>query len=256
MHLTECPVVRECVATVVRQHLAEYPQDVGCVSVWPPCAHFLQGTWESAQLLLILRVNIAVWHTRCTVANGHRFADGGDLIRYMIRACSDPIFHMRTRKQRRPVEPARPPPDAVLYRSDGAARGQGQNGTVMSGAGAVFYGEDASVQGWKCASLGSVSNNIAEYVGAVMVLERIARTLPARSVLQMDSMLVTNQLCGRWHVAASDLVPYFRQANALLNRIRRRGVVIEIVHIYREFNKDADAKANMGADGTNAQHNW
>ena len=83
-----------------------------------------------------------------------------------------------------------------------------------------------------------------------------ARTLPARSVLQMDSMLVTNQLCGRWHVVASDLVPYFRQANALLNRIRRRGVVIEIVHIYREFNKDADAKANMGADGTDAQHNW
>ncbi len=108
---------------------------------------------------------------------------------------------------------------------------------------------------WKCVHLDSVSNNIAEYVGAVMVSERIVRTLPADSVLQMDSMLVTNQLCGQWRIIAPDWVPYFRRASALLNRTRRQGSRISFRHIYREFNRDADAKANLGADGTNAEHN-
>ena len=104
--------------------------------------------------------------------------------------------------------------------------------------------------------LGSVSNNVAEYEGAMLVLEHIERTRPAHSVLQMDSMLVTNQLRDSWRIISPDLVPYFRRANAALTRIRQLWLRIDICHIYREFNKEADAKANLGADGTNAQHNW
>ena len=120
----------------------------------------------------------------------------------------------------------------------------------------MYYGAGGSIEAWISRHLDEATNNVAEYAGALLALERIERTSPAHSVLQMDSMLVTNQLRGCWRVAAPNLVPYFRQANALICRVRQRGLEIDFVHVYREHNKDADAKANQGADGTNAQHNW
>ncbi len=75
-------------------------------------------------------------------------------------------------------------------------------------------------------------------------------------MLQMDSMLVTSQLQGRWRIVAPDLIPYFRQARVLINRIRQRGLQLDFGHVYRELHKDADGKANLGADGANDQHNW
>ena len=256
LHLTECPVVQRCMVAVVRQHLLENPQDATSVAVWAPWAHFLQGQLEPAQILLIMRLNTVVWHVRCVIAMGHHFSGLDELVEHMIRSCSDPIFHKRTQKRRRPLEPPAVPEHAVLYKSDGAARGQGQRGEVKSGAGAVFYGTGASVEAWVCTCLGDMSNNVAEYIGALLVLDRIERTSPSHSVLQMDSMLVVNQLQGCWRIIAPDLIPYFRQANALIGRIRQRGLLIEFAHIYREFNKDADAKANLGADGADTQHNW
>ena len=256
MHIAECPLVQRCVSTFVRQHLEQFPQDNGSVSVWPPCAHFLQGQQSSKQITLVLRVNVAVWHVRCLLANGHSFLNDSDLLAYMVRACSDPIFHRKTSKQRRPIAPPVLPANAVLYRSDGAARGQGQSGGVQSGAGAVFFGPGAEVEAWAARSLDDVTNNVAEYAGVLMVLERIERTRPMHSVLQMDSMLVTKQLQGRWRVIASDIVPHYRQASAAITRIRESGLQIDLVHIYREHNKDADAKANLGADGLNVRHCW
>lgn len=64
------------------------------------------------------------------------------------------------------------------------------------------------------------------------------------------------QLSGRWRVKAPELIGVFRQAYRLLNRIRHRGLRVHIAHIYREYNKEADAKANWGADGLTAQYDW
>ena len=255
-HLVECPVVRQCVAVVVQQHVFEHPGDAANVSIWPPCAHFLQGNLSPQQMLLIMRVNSTIWHVRCAVANGYAFADVDDLLRHLVRLCCDPILHKRTRKLREIVEPQPLPHGAVLYRSDGAARGQGQDGLVKSGAGAVFYCATDSVLAWCCVNLSDVSNNVAEYVGALLVLERVVRMSQQHAVLEMDSMLVTNQLLGKWRVGDTDLVSYFRKASLLLHQIRRQGKQIDIRHVYREFNKDADAKANLGADGITANDNW
>ncbi len=207
-------------------------------------------------MLLVMRVNTVAWHVRCIISRGHKFADMAELLQYMVRACSDPNLHMRVRKQRHVVEPPRLPANAVLYRSDGAARGQGRNGEVRSGAGAVYFGTGAEAEAWTCVSLGDVSNNVAEYTGAIMVLERIVRERHAQSVLQMDSMLVVNQLNGQWRIVADDLRPLFREGMSLLNRIRRPGRLIDIQHVYREFNKDADEKANLGANGVTRRHRW
>ena len=256
LHLTECPVVRECVHAVVQQHAQVNPDDAQSAIPWPPSGHLLQGSLNKTQILLILRINTVVWHARCLVSKGNMFADRDDLIRYMVRACTDPIWHKRVRKERRPVEPPALPVDAILYRSHGAARGQGNSGQVSSGAGAVCYSADMSIQSWMCVNLGSETNNVAEYVGALAVLERVHRMPHEHSVLQLDSMLVGQQLSGRWRVVAEDLKPYFRRASALLGAIRQQGRRIDIQHVYREYNKEADAKANLGADGMTHRCNW
>ncbi len=256
VHLTECGVVKDCISIVVHDHAAANPQDAAVVAQWPPCAHFLQDGLSQIQIMLIVRINCVIWHVRCAIASGRGFADRADLVRHMVRMCAEPMYHTRARKERRAVQPAPIPTNAVLYRSDGAARGQGRAGEIKSGAGAVFYGDGAAVEAWACVNLRDVSNNIAEYVGALMVLERIVRQGHEHSVLQMDSMLVTMQLRGGWRVAADDLVPYFRKASALLKQIRQQDLQVDFVHIYREFNKDADEKANLGADGMRQQFNW
>ena len=58
-------------------------------------------------------------------------------------------------------------------------------------------------------------------------------------------MLVVQKLRGQWRLMTDKLKPYFWHAMAMLQRMRRRGVRIDIVHIYRENSKDADAKANL-----------
>ena len=59
-HLVECPVVRQCVAVVVQQHVSDHPGDAANVSIWPPCAHFLQGYLSPQQMFLIMRANSAI----------------------------------------------------------------------------------------------------------------------------------------------------------------------------------------------------
>lgn len=91
-------------------------------------------------------------------------------------------------KLREIVEPQPLPHGAVLCRSDGAARGQGQDGLVKSGAVAVFSCATGSVSAWCCVSLSDVSNNVSECVGALLVLEPEVRISQQHAVFEMDSM--------------------------------------------------------------------
>jgi ribonuclease HI len=72
----------------------------------------------------------------------------------------------------------------------------------------------------------------------------------------MDSLLVCKQLRGEWQCKADHLKNYFDQCYGLLQRIRLTGIQIDLQHIYREFNKDADHLANLGADGQSSHRNW
>ena len=101
-----------------------------------------------------------------------------------------------------------------------------------------------------------VSNNIAEYIGSLMILQRVVRQDGHHCVLQMDSLLVAVQLNGIWRVLEPDLIPYFRRCRALLRDSRLSGKRIDVVHIYREHNGDADAEANRDADGIHEELNW
>ncbi len=92
--------------------------------------------------------------------------------------------------------------------------------------------------------IGSTTNNVAEYRALIAGLEAAvpyrARTMRVRA----DSMLVIEQVKGRWKVKQAHLVPLHARARALLADYE----VVDLAHVRRELNTDADALVNAALD--------
>ena len=92
--------------------------------------------------------------------------------------------------------------------------------------------------------LGIQTNNVAEYTAVVRALQ-LARDLGAREVrLLLDSMLIVEQLNGRWKVRDAKLAPLNEEARRLLAGFVRWSAV----HVRRAYNSTADALANEAID--------
>ncbi len=93
-------------------------------------------------------------------------------------------------------------------------------------------------------SLGRQTNNVAEYTGLLRALA-LAEELGAEEVsLLLDSLLIVEQLRGRWRVKDAKLAPLHAEASARLARFRRWTVR----HVPRSENRAADALANEALD--------
>jgi probable phosphoglycerate mutase len=85
---------------------------------------------------------------------------------------------------------------------------------------------------------------VAEYTGVVRALD-LARELGAREVdLLLDSMLIVEQLNGRWRVKDVKLRPLHDEAKRLLAGFERWSAR----HVRRAENAAADALANEAID--------
>jgi ribonuclease HI len=92
--------------------------------------------------------------------------------------------------------------------------------------------------------LGRASNNVAEYQALLHAL-RYALHLGARRVkVFSDSELVVRQMAGQYRVKHPDMQDLHRQARELLGHFER----VDITHVRREQNKDADRLANRALD--------
>jgi ribonuclease H / adenosylcobalamin/alpha-ribazole phosphatase len=92
--------------------------------------------------------------------------------------------------------------------------------------------------------LGIQTNNFAEYTAVVLALEK-ALDLGAREVeLVLDSMLIVEQLSGRWKVKHPAIRPLAARAMELLHQFDRWS----LRHERRENNVQADALANLALD--------
>jgi len=92
--------------------------------------------------------------------------------------------------------------------------------------------------------LGIQTNNYAEYMGVILALERVT-AMGAREVqLVLDSMLIVEQLSGRWKVKHPAIRPLAARAHELLAGFERWS----IRHERRESNRAADAMANLALD--------
>lgn len=93
-------------------------------------------------------------------------------------------------------------------------------------------------------SLGSATNNYAEYQALIHAL-KIAQEREAESVeIRMDSELVVKQINGQYKVRNAMLRPLYEEAQQLLSKFS----LTRVVHVRREDNTDADALVNEVLD--------
>ena len=128
----------------------------------------------------------------------------------------------------------------LLLYCDGASRGN----PGPSGAGASLQDDQGTEVAAVYRFLGRVSNNEAEYTGAIIGLEK-ALALGARHVvLHADSQLIVRQLTGEYRVRAAHLRPLHQRAVELLSKFERW----DAEHVPREQNARADALAHQAID--------
>jgi ribonuclease HI len=133
----------------------------------------------------------------------------------------------------------------IVMSTDGGARGNpgpaGAGAYIVDGAGNKL----ASVSAY----LGERTNNWAEYEAIILGLEKL-RTLYGDAltdmtiVVRMDSELIVRQLNGVYKVKNADLKEQYAKVQELLSGLKH----INIVHVRREYNKEADALANEAMD--------
>jgi ribonuclease HI len=94
--------------------------------------------------------------------------------------------------------------------------------------------------------IGVTTNNVAEYRALIAGL-RAAAPFRARCLrVRADSMLMIKQLTGEYRVRQAHLAPLHRQARELMQDYEE----IDLQHVPREQNTDADALVNAALDAT------
>jgi ribonuclease HI len=128
----------------------------------------------------------------------------------------------------------------LVVHVDGGARGN----PGPAAAAAVITTPEGEVLDEASVALGTATNNVAEYRGLLLGLER-ARALGATEVdVVNDSELVAHQVNGRYRVKHPDMVPLHRAAQEALRGFERWSVR----PVPRAENAHADALVNRELD--------
>jgi ribonuclease HI len=128
----------------------------------------------------------------------------------------------------------------VVVHVDGGARGN----PGPAAAGAVVSTPEGDVLDEAAEAIGVATNNVAEYRGLLLGLQR-ARELGASEVeVVNDSELVAKQVNGVYKVKHPDMRPLHRQAMQALGDFRRW----KVRSVPRAQNADADALVNQALD--------
>ncbi len=127
----------------------------------------------------------------------------------------------------------------VVIFADGGSRGN----PGPAGCGAVLIRDGETVSSVSH-FIGVATNNVAEYTGLVLALERALALGYSAVDVKMDSELVVKQMKGQYRVKNEGLIPLFNKARALASRFQS----FSIGHVRREHNKDADRLANQAMD--------
>ncbi len=129
----------------------------------------------------------------------------------------------------------------VVVHVDGGSRGN----PGPAAAAAVVTSPGGDVLDEAAVTIGRATNNVAEYRGLLLGLER-ARALGATEVdVVNDSELIAHQVNGRYRVKHADMKPLHAEALAALRGFERWS----LRPVRREQNADADALVNQALDG-------
>jgi len=135
--------------------------------------------------------------------------------------------------------------DEIVLYCDGGSRGNPGPAAI----GAVVF--DATVDPPQVLAsvserIGITTNNVAEYKALIAGLEAVAHVHARVIHVRADSMLVINQLRGRWKVKHENMRPLYAQARSLLAAYD----VVDLQHVPRAENAEADALVNAELDAS------
>ena len=130
----------------------------------------------------------------------------------------------------------------LVVEADGGSRGN----PGPAGYGAVVRDADSGeVLAERSKSLGTTTNNVAEYSGLISGLETAADLAPGADVhVRMDSKLVVEQMSGRWQIKHPALRPLASRATEAARRLGR----VTYEWVPRARNTHADRLANQAMD--------
>jgi len=131
-------------------------------------------------------------------------------------------------------------PKELVANVDGAARGN----PGEAGAGVIIRSASGAVLDRIARYLGRATNNTAEYQALLVALARAREAGAEHLRVHSDSELLVNQVNGRYKTRQPHLQQYLQEAIRLMRDIRR----VDVTHVRREMNADADALANQAID--------
>jgi ribonuclease HI len=133
--------------------------------------------------------------------------------------------------------------ETVIVRCDGGARGN--PGPAAIGVVVLDGSVDPPVVLTTVSEcIGVATNNVAEYRALIAGLDAARPFGARRLVVRADSELVVRQLEGRYRVKSALLRPLYEEAQARLATYDE----VDLGHVRREDNADADALVNAALD--------
>jgi ribonuclease HI len=129
----------------------------------------------------------------------------------------------------------------LVVHVDGGSRGN----PGPAAAAAVLSTADGEVVDEAARTLGRTTNNVAEYRGLLLGLERAAALGATEVEVINDSELIAHQVTGRYKVKHPDMKPLHAEALRALGGFERWS----IRPVPRAQNADADALVNQALDG-------
>lgn len=121
----------------------------------------------------------------------------------------------------------------------------GSRGNPGAAAYAVVLTRDGAQPVEEAQTIGTATNNVAEYTGLVRGLELAADLGVKQLAVMSDSELLVKQMNGEYRVKNAELQELYRQASELRNRFDG----VTLAHVRREMNKRADFLCNEALDG-------
>jgi ribonuclease HI len=87
------------------------------------------------------------------------------------------------------------------------------------------------------------TNNVAEYEGLIRGLQVVEQQCIQKDLVQVkgDSQLAIRQMTGKYRVRSPRIIPLYKRAKKIRNRLRNQGIKVSMMWIPREENWRADA---------------
>jgi probable phosphoglycerate mutase len=129
---------------------------------------------------------------------------------------------------------------SYIVHIDGGARGN----PGPAGWGVVIQSDQGTPVAELYGAIGCATNNVAEYSGLLSALGWCAEHGAAHVHVRSDSLLLVQQMLGKYRVRNEGLKPLHGRARLLSARIGR----VTYEHVPRESNREADRLANLAMD--------